>query len=387
MSEVKELVAVPAKETALSVFTAKEGLEPWLQQIRAKVDEFNATLPELTTLKGRKLYSSMAYQIAQTKNALEEVGKKLSAEQKEVPKLIDAERKRVWDKLELWQKEVRKPLDDWQEAEARRIDLIKANIEMISDLAMHLDGVTSEDMEDRIQRVEAVAIADKWAEFQVDAALAKEKALTALYTALTNRKVYEADQAELAQRRADDEARAQRERDAEIARVAAEQARIEVEQRAQAERDAAARREQELLDQAAAAQRATEQAAREAEALAERQRLQLQLQAEQSERQAAQAKADQLAAEQRAEQDRIAAEQRQAAAVEQARQDELDRQAAAVAFELQQAQAREADLEHKKSINRTALEAFIAGGMPEACAKQAVTLIAQRKIPAIAITY
>ncbi len=58
-----------------------------------------------------------------------------------------------------------------------------------------------------------------------------------------------------------------------------------------------------------------------------------------------------------------------------------------MAFELEQAQAREADLEHKKSINRAALEAFIAGGMPEACAKQAVTLIAQRKIPAVTISY
>lgn len=387
MSATTELAAVPPKESALAVYSAENGLDPWLNQIRAEVDKFLQVLPDLATDKGRKSFASMAYKIAKSKTALDDAGKKLSAEQKEVPKRIDAERKRVWDKLELWQKEVRKPLDDWQDAEDRRIDLIKANIEKISDLAMHLDGVTAEDLEDRIRRVEAVAIADKWAEFQVDAALAKEKALTALYTALTDRKVYEADQAELAQRRADDEARAQRERDAEIARAAAEQARIEADQRAQAERDAAARREQELLDQAAAAQRATEQAARDAEAMAERQRLQLQLQAEQSERQAAQAKADQLAAEQRAEQDRIAAEQRQAAAVEQARQDELDRQAAAVAFELQQAQAREADLEHKKAINRAALEAFIAGGMPEACAKQAVTLIAQRRIPAIAITY
>lgn len=79
--------------------------------------------------------------------------------------------------------------------------------------------------------------------------------------------------------------------------------------------------------------------------------------------------------------------QRQEQAVEQARQAELARQAAAVAFELEQAQAREADLEHKKSINRAALEAFVAGGMNEECAKQAVTLIAQRKIPAVTISY
>jgi hypothetical protein len=36
---------------------------------------------------------------------------------------------------------------------------------------------------------------------------------------------------------------------------------------------------------------------------------------------------------------------------------------------------------------RAALEAFVAGGMTEDCAKQAVTLIAQRKIPNITIQY
>ena len=52
-----------------------------------------------------------------------------------------------------------------------------------------------------------------------------------------------------------------------------------------------------------------------------------------------------------------------------------------------QAKAREADKAHKAKINRAALDAFIDGGMPDECARQAVTLIAQRKIPAIAITY
>lgn len=115
--------------------------------------------------------------------------------------------------------------------------------------------------------------------------------------------------------------------------------------------------------------------------------MQLELQAEQARTAAAQAEANRIAAEQRAEQERIAAVQRQEQAVEQARQNELARQAAAVAFELEQAQAREADLEHKKSINRAALEAFVAGGMTDECAKQAVTLIAQRKIPAVTISY
>jgi len=387
MSEETQLAVVPPKETALAVFSTANGLEPWLQQVRVKVDEFQKILPDLKTKKGRDAYASMAHQIAKSKTALEAVGKEISAQQKEIPKKIDAERKRVWDILESWQKEVRKPLDDWQAAEDQRVGAHNDGIQRIKDLAMFAETPTAAFVAQVIEDLELVALDDSWEEYLPEAAQAKDKSLATLRALLVTRQQYEAEQAELVRLRAEAEAQAQRDREAEIARVAAEQARIEAEQRAQAERDASARREQELLDQAAAARRATEQAARDAEALAERQRLQLQLQAEQAERQAAQAKADQLAAEQRAEQERIAAVQRQEQAVEQARQNELARQAAAVAFELEQAQAREADKAHKARINRAALDAFIAGGMPEECAKQAVTLIAQRKIPAVSITY
>ncbi|MNJ68992.1 hypothetical protein D3C77_652900 [compost metagenome] len=54
---------------------------------------------------------------------------------------------------------------------------------------------------------------------------------------------------------------------------------------------------------------------------------------------------------------------------------------------LRQQEAREADKAHKTKINRAALEAFVAGGMTEECAKQAITLIALRKIPNISIQY
>lgn len=387
MSEETQLAVVPPKETALAVFSTANGLEPWLQQVRVKVDEFQKILPDLKTKKGRDAYASMAHQIAKSKTALEAVGKEISAQQKEIPKKIDAERKRVWDILESWQKEVRKPLDDWQAAEDQRVTAHNDGIQQIKDLAMFAETPTAAFVAQVIEDLVQIELDDSWEEFLAEAAQAKDKSLATLRALLATRQQYEAEQAELVRLRAEAEAQAQRDREAEIARVAVEQARIEAEQRAQAERDAAAKREQDLIDQAAAAQRATEQAARDAEAAAERQRLQLQLQAEQAERQAAQAKADQLAAEQRAEQERIAAIQRQEQAVEQARQNELARQAAAVAFELEQAQAREADKAHKARINRAALDAFIAGGMPEECAKQAVTLIAQRKIPAVSITY
>ena len=384
MSANTELAVVPPKETALAVYSAKNGLEPWLQKIRTEIDGFT---PDTSTRKGRDAIASMAYKVARSKTALDDVGKKLVADLKEVPKLIDAERKRVRDTLDSWQEEVRRPLNDWQAAEDARVDKHNDAIERIRVLAIDLDGITAEDLADRVEQLEAVALGERWEEFEAEAARAKDKALGVLRAALAARQQYEADQAELVRRRAEDELRAQQERDAQIAREAEERARRVAEQQAQAEREAAARREQELIDQAAAAQRAAEQSARDAEAAAELQRRQLQLQAEQAQLAAEQAEANRVAAERRAEQERIAAEERALQAAEQARIDERRRADAAAAEIVRQQEARERDEAHRRSINRVALDAFIAGGMPEQCAKQAITLIVQRKIPAISIQY
>ena len=398
MTAQTELAVVPAQETALALYSMPNGLEPWLQKVRAEVDAFNQCLPDLTTVKGRKQYASMAYKIAQTKTALDDMGKKVSAEQKEIPKKIDAERKRVWDTLELWQKEVRKPLDDWQKAEDARVDKHNDGIQQIKDMALFDATPQAVTVAQVIADLEAIAIDDSWQEFLSEAAQAKDQALNKLRALLAERTQYEAQQAELARLRAEAEAQTQRDREAEIARAAAERARVEAEQRAQAERDAAikheadakaeaARRELELRLAAEQAERAAAQAAREkieAEQRAAQQKADDELRHKQ---QMEQAEANRIAAEQRAEQERLDAARRQEEAVERARQAEVARQQAAADEERRQAEAREADKAHKAKINRAALDAFIAAGMPEDCARQAVTLIAQRKIPGIAIAY
>lgn len=362
----------------------KDGLKPFLQAVK---EEVSSQVPDLKTAKGRERIASLAAKVSKSKVAVEKPGREYLRRLKEMPKVVEAELREFVDAMDVLRDETRKPLTDWETEQQARKDKHVDAVQAIHDFCTDLTDISAAVLLESIASVEAVQMGDHWEEFETEAARAKESTLTKLRAALATRQQYEAEQAELVRLRAEAEAQARRDREAEIARVAAEQARIESEQRAQAERDAAARREQELLDQAAAAQRATEQAARDAAAAAEHQRLQLELQAEQARTAAAQAEANRIAAEQRAEQERIAAVQRQEQAVEQARQAELARQAAAVAFELEQAQAREADLEHKKSINRAALEAFVAGGMTEECAKQAVTLIAQRKIPAVTISY
>jgi len=355
MTAANEIALVPTKETALQVFRAVNGLDPYLDQIRAEIDAF---IPDVTTRKGREAIASIAHRVARSKTALDNVGKELVADLKEIPKKIDAERKRVRDTLDAWKDEVRKPLDDWQAAEDARVGRHQAVLDFL--LMRNREGsyLTAELLRSVIDAIQAVAIGEHLEEFEAEAARAKDKTLNDLRAALVTREKAEAEAAELVELRRKQAEQEQKDREARIAQDAADNAKREADQRAQAERDAAAQREAD------------------AKAAAEHRELELKLQAAQAGRQ-------KVEAEQRAEQ----AERNAKAQADQAEAAERQRHADAAAELVRQAKAREADTAHKKAINNAALAAFIAGGMPEECAKQAVTLIAKRQIPAVTIHY
>ncbi|HHJ1931859.1 TPA: hypothetical protein ACQGVU_003254 [Pseudomonas aeruginosa] len=354
MSAEMQLAAVPPKETALQVYSTENGLEPYLQIIKAEIDSF---VPDVSTRKGREAIASIAYKVARSKTALDNAGKELVAELKEVPKKIDAERKRMRDLLDAWQADVRRPLTEWEQREEMRKAKHQAGIDQIN-LRLECRDLDSTELKANIEWLEGLSIGADWEEFETEAARTKDKALAALREALVARDKYEAEQAELELLRAEAAAREQKEREERIAREAAEQARRQEEAKAQAERDAAVRREAE------------------AQAAAERRELELKLAAERAEREAIEAK-------QRAEQAERDAQRR----AEEAAAAERKRQADEQARIEREAAAREADKAHKKAINNEALAALIAGGMLEECAKQAITLIAQRKVPHITINY
>lgn len=342
-----ELTLLPPQETALQVYTTPNGLDPFIAHIRAQIDEFNSNLPDLSTAKNRQLYASMAHKVAKSKNALDAVGKELSAEAKKTPKVIDAERKRCWDLLEAWQGEVRKPLDDWQAAEDERIDQHQAVIDELNERGAEAGTYDADYLRNSIAAVEAVVIGEHLEEFEAEAVRAKDKALTALRAALAVREKQEAEQAELAElRRQQAERDAQDERD-RIARESAERATREAEQRAQAERDAAAQRERELELQAERAKR---------------EKLEAQQRAEQAERDA-QAKAD-----------AAAAAERQRQADEQAR---IQREA----------DAREADIAHKTAVLSGIKQAFMRSGITEDQAKAVINMIRKGEVPSVSISY
>lgn len=342
-----ELVTVP-KETALQVFSAPNGLDPYLQRIRKEIDEFK---PDVSTRKGREQVASIAHRVARSKTYLDGVGKDLVAELKDIPKKIDAERKRMRDMLDGWKDEVRQPLTEWEQAEQARIDGHKANIERMKHLTTDIANLDSDELRACIAEVEAVELGDHWEEFETEAARAKESSLSLLRAGLEKQQKYEAEQAELASLRAEAEERERKEREERIAREAAERAKREAEEEAA---------------RVAAAAEAKAKAEREA---AERRELELKLAAEKAER------------------ERLEAQERAARAEQEATERAAREAEAKARKEQEEAERREANKRHAAKINNEAAKALIKGGLSEADAKMVVTMIAKKEVPHISIAY
>ena len=355
--ESTELVTIPSKDTALQAFVAEKGLDPYLKTIRQELDKFLSSPPALDTAKGRKEYASMAYKIAQSKTAIDNLGKELVTKLKKQPAKVDAERKRWRDQLDAWRDEARGPLNEWEAAEDARIAKHQERIEHIKGFQV-CDELSAANISAQLDNLKVVPVDELFQEFEAEAHRAKEQAVKTLETALERQSKHEAEQAELERLRQEAAERAQKEREEQIARDAADNARRQAEQAAQAERDASANRERKAKEDA----EWREREAKEAAELRER------------EHQEAINKAQREALEER---QRIEAEHKRTEderkAEEQRKQQEILR--------------RQADTKHKGSVNRAALEAMIKGGMPDECAKQAVTLIAKGQIPSVTINY
>lgn len=320
-----QLVTIP-EGTAYAVFTTETGIDPYLARVRKEIDAFKG---DATTAAGRKAIASMAYVVARTKTYLEEAGKALADEQKLIPKKIDAARKKMKDTLDQWRDEVRKPLTDWEAAEEARVARHTNTLTNLNDLARLAPGRDSAGLRESITLVERITIGPNCEEFEDEYVRATDAALTALKGELARAEVRDAEQAELVRLRQETTERAAKDREEEIKRHAAAEATKAAEAVAQRKIDAEAAATQRAKDEAAAAiQRAADTEARLLKKAAD---------------------------------DKAAAESA--------------------------ALRREANKKHCAGINNRAVAAFVKGGMTEKAAMQAVTLIAQKAIPAITITY
>lgn len=357
-----ELVTVPAKETALQVFSADHGLDPYLHTIREEMDKFMESPPSLDTATGRKAYASMAHKIARSKVAIDNLGKDLVADLKELPKKIDAERKRWRDQLDQWRDEARSPLDEWEAAEEKRIAAHNEKITLIESFAAGEDEagiqLTARQLKDNLAFVKKVQLGEHWEEFESKAARAKDAAIEKLAGLIAAQEKYEAEQAELERLRKEQAEREQKEREERIAREAAERAMREAEEKAKAEREAAAKREQAAKEEAERKEREAKEAAERREREHQEALIKAKVDAE-MERQRIEEE------HKRKEEARLAEQQREAE--EEAR--------------------RQADKQHQAKVNRTAVKAMTDNGITEEVAKKVVILVAKGEIPAMTINY
>ncbi len=401
LAELDEGVLSPSTElVALKALTPLEIFAPGkvadiLDKITAEV---RAVATDISTPAGRSAVASLAYKVARSKTALDDMGKNLVADWKQQAAKVDAERRTLRERLDMLKDEVRRPLTDWKAADKLRIDRHEVALAAIQLLAVFTTAEPSLAIIDgRFAAFDDLPARD-WQEFEKRAAEAKTLTRASLLETRRLAVTREAERAELERLRQERIAREQRERDERIALEAAERARKEAEERAAAEardREAAVAREHQRLED--------ERHAAQLEAVrAENERREAQLRADAAEaariKQAAQAEDDKRIAAAAAERARVEAEDKAkrdaAAAAERAEQEkqaaleaERKRVADAKAAEDAAAVEREADKKHRARTNNEALADLMKLGLSREQGALVVTAIAKKSVRHIGIAY
>jgi len=361
MSENEIIETIPSVNTPVNLGVTKQAIK----ELQKKYKE----VPDAKTPEGYKAIKDAKGELTPLRTGVEKERKlqvsaalahqkRVNAEAKEITQLIVdietplyAAKKAVDDEEERIKREA-------EEAEASRISEIEGSIEYVKNSVNGLIGASSRDIKERLESLDVEINPEYLCEFTDLAIEVKATAIETLQAAYDERRAYETQQAEQAEREK---------------KMAEQQAEID---RKQAEIDAEiARQEQEKRDKQikkAAAEKATREAEEKANAkinAAEEIEKQAVIDAEEAKRNAEEA-VEQAKKEAAETEDRV---KREAEELKQKEKAETE--------------AREADIKHKRKINANAVLALVEGGMSDTAAKKAVTLIAQRKIPEVTITY
>lgn len=370
--------------------------QPFYSEL-AKLEQDNAALVfNYETPKGNKEARSHVFSLRKTKGALEKVRKEAKAESLRIGRAVDSEAAEIEARIEAMITVHQTKIDEIETREKERTAALQARYEEIS---KNLGAFTAtDDIRTEIARVEAIEVGADWQEMMAMATTTKAAVLEKLAGSLQDAIKRDEEAAELTRLRAEAEARAQAERDAAIAKAAAEKAQREAEEKAAAE---AAKAAKALADAQAEAKRKEEsaalavkqaqEAAQRAEEAAKRREMEAKLAAEEAERrrvaEAAEAERRRVEAEKKAEQDRKDAEAAAERRIQEAAERERSKIAAEAKAAADAAEARERNRAHKGKINREAVASLVAGGMSEEVAKACITLIAQGNVDHVNISY
>lgn len=188
------------KETALSVFTAENGLDPYLVELEARARAAIAGADE-TTIAGQDIIRSTAYSLSKSKKPLENLAATLKMEADALIAKVNNERDRGIDFITDLQKEIRRPLTEYEEREKTRIDVHKARLDVLMAMIAFEGEPTSADVGARINELAAFKEFN-WQEFTESAKATREKVEAHLAEMLVKIKKAEDDAAELARFRA-----------------------------------------------------------------------------------------------------------------------------------------------------------------------------------------
>jgi hypothetical protein len=331
---------------------------------RAKIDsvkEMCHFLPDVSNDEGYQKSKRVSLDVGKLLTGLEKCRKEAKADALEFGRRIDSEAKEIAAELEGFQaphKEAYKKLDnEKKEREAKRKAELERRVGEMRSLPELLRESDSESVKGALESLAVEECLDfyEYTEQALKARNASKEALTQMFAVKLKE---EADARELAELRRKQAEQEQKDRDARIAKEAADKAKTEAEAiaRAEAERTKkaaeAAQHEQERLlrekeeseQRAAQAKKDAEKAAKEAEERAKKQ-------AEEAVKR---------------ERDRIAKEQRQA-------EEEQER--------------REANKRHVSSIRKQAKESIMALGYSEQKAKDLVVAIHNGNVKNVFIKY
>lgn len=333
------------KENALEVFTS-DVLDDVLKKITEEVDSF---VPDLTTVKGRKAIASLSAKVSKSKVVLDGFGKELVADWKANAKRVDEARKKSRDYLDTLRDKARQPLTDWE------------NEQKAIEEAERLKKEQEEEAERVRVENERIELEKKLAEAEAEVQRQKEEA----------RQKIEAAAAE--KRRIEEQER--------IKKEAEEAARVQAEQEIKKAKEDAERRIREETERAERAEKERVEAAQRAE-------VERKLAAQKAKEDAERAAAERVEAAERATREQEQAVLKAQREAEEKAQFIENERLANIARLKEIEDARKADEDHRRSVNRSALDSIVNNtDLSEEQAKSVIAMIIKGNISNITINY
>jgi len=412
MTKNTEVILYEEKDAnAVTLFNG-DGLDPFIENIRKVAEEFEA---DVTTEKGRKAISSLAYKVSNAKSLVERLRLEENESHQAQINKNNAKGKKAKNALQEIQDNVKQPVTDWNARIKGHQDAITAIQQTSLSIQSRWDIIDTVEIDNF--RLQLKSDDRDWQEFSFKAEGIKKQAIEAIESTIAKRKKQADDKLEFERLQKAESDRLQKERDDAIALKAAEAARQEAEAEAEQKRIAEAAKAEAARSEAAAvllkAQQdkdkaeserkaaviaaeeakkqaivdkalAIKQAAEAAEALVKQKAL-ADEQAEAAKQLAIETKAINAAAVIAAE--KKAADQREVDRLKVVAdlQKQADDQRAA---DLAVIAKREADEEHKKNVILEAKNALVAvEGLPYRLASGAIEAIVSGEIPHVSFNY